>query len=81
MKKVLLIIVLALLAVPAYASDKPQPVTINNENSDHNVLTLVAVIALGVCVWTQCWKPKPVKAAGSSVPEVPENEYIKVRPR
>ena len=81
MKKVFLIIVLVLLVVPAYASDKPPPVTINNENSDHNVLTLVAVIAAGVCIYHKCWQPKPVKAETGITPEIPQNEFIKVRPR
>ena len=81
MKLINLFLILSLLVVPAYANDKPPPVTINNENSDHNVLTLVAVIAAGVCIYHKCWQPKPVKAVGSSVPENPQNEYIKVRPR
>ncbi|HJS82861.1 MAG TPA: hypothetical protein VJ742_08530 [Nitrososphaera sp.] len=77
----LLPILLFLIALPVYAGDrhhhKPEPTPINvpDEGSNHNALILAAIVAMGVCVYHQCWKPKPVKVTGSSVPEIPKNEF------
>ena len=76
----------SLLVVPAYASgdhddSPPAPIQGDANGSNHNVLSLVAVIAAGVCIYHKCWQPKPVKAETGITPEIPQNEFIKVRPR
>ena len=52
-------------------SPEPTPINVPDDGSNHNAIA----IAAGVCVYFKCWKPKPVKAESSMVPEVPRNEY------
>ena len=76
----LFILLLVSLSLPAYAGDyhhkpDPAPVNVPDDGSNHNALAIAAVIGLGICAWTKCWKPKPVKAEAGIVPEIPKNEY------
>ena len=69
-----------LLIAPVYAGERhhhPEPVPINvpDDGSNHNALAIAVIVGLAVCAWTECWKPKPVKAETNMVPEVPKNEY------
>ena len=76
-----LILLSLLLAVPAYAGDRhkppePTPINVPDSGSNHNALAMGIVIVAGVaCYINKCWKPKPVKAETSLVPEIPKNEY------
>ena len=84
MKYILLIIGLCFLPLNAYAGGNhhPEPVPLNvpDDGSNHNALAIgIVVIAATACIVTKCWKPKPVKTAGSSIPEIPQNEYITIR--
>lgn len=75
----LLPILLLCLALPVYAHDRkpPESIPINvpDDGSNHNALLLGVVVIAVVCIYHKCWKPKPVKATGSSVPEIPRNEF------
>ena len=75
----LIILLLASLSLPAYAGDRhhePTPINIPDDGSNHNALAIGIVIFAGVaCYIHKCWKPKPVKAEASMVPESPKNEY------
>ena len=73
-----LLLIMCLVITPVYAGDyhhKPEPVNVPDDGSNHNALAIGLFIAAGVCIYHQCWKPKPVKAETSLVPEPPKNEY------
>lgn len=70
------------LITPVYAGNPhhdhtppPEPLNVPDDGSNHNAILLGAAIIAGVCIYHKCWKPKPVKATGSLVPESPKNEY------
>lgn len=74
----LLPILLFCIALPVYAGGNhykpPEPVP--DDGSNHNALAIgIVVVAATVCIVNKCWKPKPVKAETSLVPEPPRNEY------
>jgi hypothetical protein len=79
-----LVLVLGLI-LPTYAHDNhhkpPEPINVPNDGSNHNALAMAVIVGIGVCVYYKCWKPKPVKAEASITPEIPQNEYITIRPR
>ena len=65
-------LLLLLLSGPSFAEP-----AVPEGGSNHNALAIAAVLALGVCIYHECWKLRPVKAEASSVPEVPQNEYLR----
>lgn len=76
-----LLLIFCLLVVPAALANgkheipKPDRVNVTMEQSDHNVLNLVAVIAASICAYHRCWK-KPVQDSDPKItPEIPKNEY------
>ena len=75
----LFILLLVSLSFPVYAGDyhhRPEPINVPDDGSNHNALAIgIVSAAIGVCIWKECWRPKPVKAEASMVPEVPRNEY------
>ena len=75
-----LLLIMCLIITPVYAGGyhhpKPDPINVPDDGSNHNALAIGIVIFAGVaCYIHKCWKPKPVKAETSLVPEPPKNEY------
>ena len=77
------LIILVLLISPAYAGGnhhkppEPTPINVPDDGSNHNALAIGIFVIAGVTCWVhKCWKPKPVKATGSIVPENPRNEFV-----
>ena len=77
-----IILLLASLSLPVYAGGnhhkppEPTPINVPDDGSNHNALAIGIVIFAGVaCYLHKCWKPKPVKAETSLVPEPTKNEY------
>ena len=78
------LILLMLFSGTAYAHDRhnePTPINVPDDGSNHNALIAGVVILGAVCWYHQCWKPKPVKAESTITPEIPENEYMRLRQR
>ena len=80
----LIILLLASLSLPVYAGNphhdhsppEPTPINVPDDGSNHNALAIgIALFAITACVYSKCWKPKPVKAEAGITPEVPKNEY------
>lgn len=79
-----ILLLLVSLSLPVYAGGRhrppepipePPPADISDDGSNHNAFAIAVFIAAGVCIYYKCWKPKPVKAETSLVPEIPKNEY------
>lgn len=65
-----------------YKPPEPTPMNVPDDGSNHNALAIgIVVIAGAICIIHQCWKPKPVKAESTITPEIPENEYMRLRHR
>jgi len=80
------ILLAVMFSSPSFAGERCPPTAptsapqqVPDGGSNHNALAIAAVVALGVCIYHKCWQPKPVKAEASLVPEVPQNEYLRIR--
>jgi len=86
-----LLLIFSILTVPVYASGRhrsppPPPPTPTAPvapvgDSDRNYIPILILIGIGVCIWKKCLQEKPVKAEAGITPEIPQNEYIIIRPK
>ena len=82
--RIVILLLASLLSLPAYASGYHNPSTppqnVPDDGSNHNALAIAVVIGLAVCAYHKCWESKPEKSA-TIVPEIPQNEFIRIRQR
>jgi hypothetical protein len=87
-----LLLIFSLVTVPVYASgpyrSSPPPPTPTptapvapEGDNDRNYIPILILIGIGVCIWKKCLQEKPVKAEAGITPEIPQNEYIIIRPK
>jgi len=83
--KIIVLLLVSLLSFPVYAggehsSPQPPPQNVPDDGSNHNALAIAVVIGLAVCAYHRCWETKPEKSV-TITPEIPQNEFIRIRQR
>ena len=83
--RIIPLLILSLMALPAYAGGEHYtppvpPQNVPDDGSNHNALAIAVVIGLAVCAYHRCWETKPEKSV-TITPEIPQNEFIRIRQR
>lgn len=67
--------------IPAYSPSDNSP----GHNSSHEVIAVAVLVLLGACLYHRCWERNGNKTLDSQpsrvTPEIPANEYLRIRQR